>query len=96
MQTYSPTKYHLVDLHKEIDLYDRKIAYCRQFEKFDGESERVSALSKLQKKRLSLLKIAMSFTAQGIEFDPKFLPRSLAVDANGQITEAPQLTPQAV
>lgn len=96
MQTYSPTKYHLADLHKEIDLFDRKIAYCRQFEKFDAESERASALSKLQKKRLSLLKIAMSFSDQGIEFDPKSLPRSLAVDANGKITEAPLPEAQAV
>jgi hypothetical protein len=95
MQTYSPTKYHLVDLHKEIDLFDRKIAYCQQFEKFDGESERVSALSKLQKKRSSLVKIAMTFTSQGIEYDPKFLPRSFAIGSDGQITEAPQKAMQA-
>ncbi len=96
MQTYSPTKYHLADIHKEIDLYDRKISYCRQFEKFEFESERTSALGKLQKKRQSLVKTAMSFSQQGIEFDPKFLPRSLTVDANGQVTEAPQPLPQAV
>jgi hypothetical protein len=96
MQTYSPTKYHLADLHKEIDLFDRKIAYCQQFEKFDGAHERASAVSKLQKKRASLLKTAMSFTAQGIEFDPKSLPRSLAVDAEGKITEVPQQLPHAV
>lgn len=96
VQTYSPTKYHLIDIHKEIDLFDRKIAYCRQFEKFDAESERASALSKLTKKRLALVKIALSFSSQGIEYDPKFLPRSLAIDANGQIAEAPQPTAQAV
>lgn len=95
MQTYSPTKYHLVDLHKEIDLFDRKIAYCQQFEKFELESERASALGKLQKKRLSLVKIALSFSQQGIEFDPRFLPRSLAVDADGQVIEAPKLMSQA-
>lgn len=96
MQTYSPTKYHLADLHKEIDLFDRKIAYCRQFEKFDLESERASAVGKLQKKRQSLVKIALSFAQQGIEFDPKFLPRSFAVDEQGQVTEAAQHPPQAV
>jgi hypothetical protein len=53
-------------------------------------------VSKLQKKRASLLKTAMSFTAQGIEFDPKSLPRSLAVDADGKITEVPQQMPHAV
>lgn len=93
MQSYSPTKYHLADLHKEIDLFDRKIAYTRQFEKFELESERVSALGKLQKKRQSLVKLAMSFSQQGIEFDPKFLPRSLTVDEHGKVSEAP---PQAV
>lgn len=86
----------MIDIHKEIDLFDRKIAYCRQFEKFDAESERTSALSKLQKKRLSLVKVAMSFSSQGIEYDPKFLPRSLAVGEDGQITEAPQQITQAV
>jgi hypothetical protein len=96
MQTYSPNKYHLVDLHKEIDLYDRKIAYCKQFEKFDLESERTSALGKLQRKRLSLLRLAMSFSSQGIEHDPKFLPRSLAIGEDGKITEIPETPAQAV
>jgi hypothetical protein len=80
----------LIDLHKEIDLFDRKIAYCQQFEKFDGENERASALSKLQKKRSSLVKIAMSFSTQGIEYDPKFLPRSFALGADGQILDGPK------
>ncbi len=89
MQTYSPNKYHLVDLHKEIDLYDRKIAYCQQFEKFDSDRERTSALGKLQKKRSSLVKLAMSFSSQGIEHDPKFLPRSFAISEDGTISEVP-------
>ncbi len=96
MQTYSPNKYHLVDLHKEIDLYDRKIAYCQQFEKFDSARERESALGKLQRKRSSLLKLAMSFTSQGIEHDPKFLPRSLSIGEDGKITETPRTSAQAV
>jgi hypothetical protein len=96
VQTYSPTKYHLIDIHKEIDLFDRKIAYCQQFEKFDAESARVSALSKLQKKRSSLVKIAITFSSQGIEYDPKFLPRSLAVDSTGQIIDAPHVSVKPV
>jgi hypothetical protein len=94
VQTYSPTKYHLADLYKEIDLFDRKIAYCRQFEKFELESERASALGKLQKKRQSLVKTALSFSQQGVEFDPKFLPRSLSLDEHGKVTEASAYPPQ--
>ncbi len=90
MQTYSPNKYHLVDLHKEIDLYDRKIAYCQQFEKFDSERERDAAVLKLQRKRSSLVKLAMSFSSQGIEHDPKFLPRSLSIGEDGKVSETPR------
>jgi hypothetical protein len=90
VQTYLPTKYHLADLHKEIDFFDRKIAYCLQFEKFELESERASAVGKLQKKRQSLVKVAIAFSRRGIEFDPKFLPRSLAVDEHGNVIEASQ------
>ncbi|ABF39255.1 hypothetical protein Acid345_0250 [Candidatus Koribacter versatilis Ellin345] len=95
MQTYSPNKYHLVDLHKEISLYDRKIAYCQQFEKFDSDRERSSALGKLQKKRSTLVKLAMSFSSQGIEHDPKFFPRSLSIGEDGTISEIPWSPAQA-
>lgn len=96
MQTYLPNKYHLVDLHKEIDLFDRKITYCRQYEKFEYESERTAALGKLERKRQSLLKLAMSFSSLGIEHDPRFLPRSLVVGADGRITEVPKESPVSV
>ena len=96
MQTYSPNKYHLVDLHKEIDLYDRKIAYCQHFEKFDSERDRTAAVGKLQKKRSTLVKLAVSFTSQGIEHDPKFWPRSLSIGEDGTITEVPWSSAHAV
>lgn len=96
MQTYSPNKYHLVDIHKEIDLFDRKIAYCKQFEKFDLESERDSALGKLRRKRKGLVKLAFDFSGRGIEHDPKFLPRSFVVGENGTITEQPEQELQAL
>jgi hypothetical protein len=82
--------YNLVDLHKEIDLYDRKIAHCKHFESFDLESERESALGKLRRKRQGLVKLAMQFSQQGIQHDPKFLPRSFALGEDGMITELPE------
>lgn len=87
MQTYLPNKYHLTDLHKEIDFFDRKIAHCRAYEKFEFESQRIAALGTLHRKRRNLVKLAMSFSSAGIEYDPRFLPRSLAVGADGQIME---------
>lgn len=96
MQTYLPNKYHLVDLHKEIDLFDRKIAYCRRYEKFEYESERTAALAKLEKKRQSVVKLAMSFSSLGIEHDPKFLPRTLVVGSDGKITESREPSPASL
>jgi hypothetical protein len=69
-------KYALKDLHKEIDLFDRKIAYCRNYEKFDSESSRSSALQKLVTKREALVKMALGMASRGVEFDPQYLPRS--------------------
>jgi hypothetical protein len=71
------SKYDLRDLHQEIDYFDRKIAYCQSYEKFDSEEARAAALQKLGTKRLSLVKIALNAVSQGIECDPKYLPRSL-------------------
>ena len=87
MQTYKPNKYHVADLHREIDLYDRKIAHCLAFQKFDLEGERTAALGKLRRQRQQLVKIALQFAHDGVEYDPKFLPRSLALAESGVLTE---------
>jgi hypothetical protein len=71
------SKYDLRELHQEIDYFDRKIAYCQSYEKFDSEEARAAALRKLETKRLSLVKKAMDAVKVGIECDPKYLPRSL-------------------
>lgn len=70
------SKYALRELHEEIDFFDRKIAYCRNFEKFDSEEARASALHKLVVKRETLVKNAVAMAGRGIECDPKYLPRS--------------------
>lgn len=64
------------DLHQEIDLFDRKIAYCRDFEKFDSEQARSLSLKKLVTKREALAKAALAMAGRGIECDPKYMPRS--------------------
>ncbi|HEY3927887.1 MAG TPA: hypothetical protein VGL89_05910 [Candidatus Koribacter sp.] len=87
MQTYFPNKFYVADLHQEIDLYDRKIAHCLEFEKFNYESERTASLGKLRRKRQQLVKLALRFASEGVEYDPKFLPRSMGVGKNGELQE---------
>ncbi len=81
MKAIADGKYALRDLHQEIDLLDRKIAHCRSLEKFDSEPERESALQKLATKRESLVTAALGMAGRGVEFDPKYLPRSLREQA---------------
>jgi hypothetical protein len=76
MQVRPDSKYALKDLHEEIDLLDRKIAYCESHEKFDSEQGRESALQKLVTKRETLVKAALAMASRGVACDPKYLPRS--------------------
>ncbi len=77
MRTHPANKYHLRELHQEIDLFDRKIAHSSSFEKFDSEDQRAEEIQKLQTKRDALVKVASDLVSKGIEYDPKDLPRSL-------------------
>jgi hypothetical protein len=77
MQARPASKYHLKDLYQEISFYDRKIAYCQNFEKFDCEEERSKAVEKLAKKRRTLVQSAAEMASAGVECDPSQLPRSL-------------------
>ncbi len=81
MQVKPDSKYALKDLHEEIDLFDRKIAYCDSYEKFNSEQARESALQKLVSKRESLVKAALAMASRGVECDPKYLPRSFKAAA---------------
>ena len=76
MPAIPDSKYALKDLHVEIDLFDRKIAYCRANEKFDSEERRASALQKLVTKRETLVKAALAMAGRGVQCDSKYLPRS--------------------
>lgn len=88
MKTIPDSKFALNDLHQEIDFFDRKIAYCQTFEKFDSQEERESALRKLETKRGSLVKTALAMAERGVECDPKHLPRSFKQSV------APEKVPQ--
>jgi predicted component of type VI protein secretion system len=87
MQIKPSNRYDLKDVHQEIDLFDRKIAYCQSHEKFDSEQERASALQKLITRRGTLVKVAEEAASRGIEFDPKYLPRSLKQPAAAEKVE---------
>lgn len=85
MATLVPdSKYALKDLHQEIDLFDRKIAYCQNFEEFGSSEARAAAVKKLATRRESLVKAAISMAERGVVCDPKYLPRSFKAEAAGE------------
>jgi len=69
-------KYFLRDLHQEIDLYDRKLAYLDQFAEFASPGDREVAEKGLRAKRAPLEKAALELVASGVEYEQKDLPRS--------------------
>ncbi len=76
MRTVVQDKYFLRDLHREIDLYDRKLIHMLKHEVFATEALRDAATRKLATKRESLAATARSLAASGIEFHEHELPRS--------------------
>ena len=76
MQANVHSSYALKDLHQAIDLIDRKIVYCREWERFASPDGRETQLRKLSSKRASLVKSALTLTNLGVSCDPQFLPRS--------------------
>ena len=69
-------KYFLRDLHQEIDLYDRKLAYLDKYADFASEADREEAANKLLAKRATLEKTARELAASGVEYREEELPRS--------------------
>lgn len=80
MRTVTQDKYFLRDLHREIDLYDRKLIHMVKHEEFATEALRTAAAKKLATKRESLAATARSLAASGIEFQENDLPRSFRPD----------------
>jgi hypothetical protein len=77
MRTIVQDKYFLRDLHREIDLYDRKLIHTNKHETFDSEALRDAAVRKLVLKRDALISTARTLHANGIEYADHELPRSL-------------------
>ncbi len=73
-------KYFLRDLHEEIALYDRKIAYLDKYVAFATPQEREEAANKLLAKRAPLEKTARELAASGVEYLEDELPRSFRPD----------------
>lgn len=69
-------KYFLRDLHQEIALYDRKIAYLERYVAFASSQDREGAANKLIAKRASLEKTARGLVASGVEYRAEELPQS--------------------
>jgi hypothetical protein len=69
-------RYFLRDLHQEIDLYDRKLAYLDKFAEFASPADRAQAEKGLLVKRAPLEKAALELAESGVEYDEKDLPRS--------------------
>jgi hypothetical protein len=61
-------KYFLRDLHQEIDLYDRKLAYLDKFVEFASPADREEAEQRLRAKRAPLEKTALELAASGVEY----------------------------
>ncbi len=76
MRIVTQDKYFLRDLHREIDLYDRKLIHTLKHETFATEALREAAARKLTTKRESLANTARTLVASGIEFQDTDLPRS--------------------
>lgn len=69
-------RYFLRDLHQEIDLFDRKLAYLNNHMEFAAPADREEAREKLLAKRALMEKTARGLAASGVQFEDKDLPRS--------------------
>lgn len=97
MRTVVQDKYFLRDLHREIDLYDRKMVHLLKHETFATDTLRDAAIRKLSVKRESLVLTARSLAASGIEFSENELPRSLRPEGwiDTRVTVDTEATPAA-
>ena len=77
-------KYFLRDLHQEIALYDRKIAYLDKYAEFASPQDREEAANKLLAKRAPLERAARELAASGIEYREEEVPRSLRPEFEGE------------
>ena len=89
MRTVVQDKYFLRDLHREIDLYDRKLIHMLKHEAFGTDTLRDAATRKLATKREALAITARSLAASGIEFQEHELPRSFRPEGAADVASVP-------
>ncbi len=89
MRTVVQDKYFLRDLHREIDLYDRKLIHVLKHEVFATDALRDAASRKLATKREALAATARSLAASGVEFHEHELPRSFRPEGSAEAVSAP-------
>jgi len=70
-------KYYLKTVHEEIGLFDRKLAHLLKYDVFESDAARDAAARKLTRKRETLVETAKRMAAEGVEFKPSDLPRSI-------------------
>jgi hypothetical protein len=70
-------KYYLKTVHEEIGLFDRKLAHLLKYDVFDSDAAKEAAVRKLARKRETLVETAKRMAAEGVEFKPSDLPRSI-------------------
>ena len=78
--TPAPGKYQLKALHEEISFFDRKLAHLVKYDVFETEAARAAAVKKMTAKRDLLVKTAQQLSADGVEFSPNELPRSMRAE----------------
>jgi len=83
-------KYFLRDLHQEIDLYDRKLAFLDKYVDFPSQHDREEAATRLLAKRAPLEKTARELAALGVEFREEDLPRSFRPQNDRESTRKTQ------
>jgi len=88
-------KYYLRDLHREIDLYDRKLIHLEKHEVFATDALREAAVKKMVTKRDALVATARSLAAAGIEFHESELPRSFRPEGWVEMPQADTMASRA-
>lgn len=68
MRVLVQDKYTLRDLHREIDLLDRKLAHIQNFAVFETDALRDAAVRKAKNSREKLMVQAQAISALGIEY----------------------------
>jgi hypothetical protein len=80
-------KYYLKTVHEEIGLFDRKLAHLLKYDVFESDAAKEAAVRKLARKRETLVETAKRLAADGIEFKPSDLPRSILPEGTEPVAE---------